>query len=151
MVNNTCFLFGHHDTPDTILPLLRNAIEIYILSKGVRMFIVGHYGEFDRLARVSLLQLKKKYPEIRLYRLIPYHPAECPVEAPDGFDGTYYPPLEGVPRRYAIVRANCFMVQWADSMICCVKHYGNSRNLLEQAQKRGIPILNLGKRPVENP
>ncbi len=88
MVNNTCFLFGHHDTPDTILPLLRNAIEIYIRSRGVRTFIVGHYGEFDRLARVALLQLKQKYPDIQRYMLIPYHPADRPLEAPEGFDGT---------------------------------------------------------------
>lgn len=101
MVNKICFLFGHSDTPDTILPLLRNAIETSIQGSGVRTFVVGHYGEFDRLTRVTLLQLKQKYPEIRLYMLIPYHPADRPVQTPEGFEGTCYPPLEGVPKRYA--------------------------------------------------
>lgn len=145
MVNNTCFLFGHSDTPDTILPPLRNAIETYIRNRGVQTFFVGHYGEFDRLARVALLQLKEKYPEIRLYMLIPYHPADRSVQAPEGFAGTHYPPLEGVPRRYAIVRANRHMVQQADGIICYVRHFGNTRNLLELAIKRGVPVHNLAE------
>ena len=48
--------------------------------------------------------------------LIPYHPAERPVETPPGFDGTFYPPgIESVPRRYAIVRANRYMVDHVSS------------------------------------
>jgi hypothetical protein len=67
----------------------------------------------------------------------------------DEFDNSYYPPLENVPRKYAIVRANQYMIDTADSIICYVKHIGNTRNLLEYAQRRqkkeGIVIENVAE------
>lgn len=70
--------------------------------------------------------------------VLPYHPAERPVEIPDGFDSTYYPDgLENTPRRYAIVRANHIMVDSCDWLVCYVRHgASNSRNLLEYAERR---------------
>ena len=142
-----CFLFGHRDAAESILALLEEAIEAHCRAYGVGTFVVGHYGGFDRLARVALLRVKKRYPEIRLYMLIPYHPADRPIETPEGFDGTYYPPLESVPKRYAIVRANQYMVRQTDYVICYVQHFGNTRLLLELAEKRGIAICNLAEAP----
>lgn len=79
--------------------------------------------------------------------VLAYHPAEQPIEVPLGFDGTYYPPLEGIPRRYAIVRANQYMVKTADSLICYVRHHGNTRNLLDLATRlantKDLQIKNL--------
>jgi hypothetical protein len=81
--------------------------------------------------------------------LLSYHPAERPVDLTDGFNNSYYPPLENVPRQYAIVRANRYMVDTADTIICYVKHIGNTRNLLEYAQRRqkkeGLPIENVAE------
>lgn len=69
--------------------------------------------------------------------MIPYHPAERGIEVHPGFDGTFYPEgMENVPRKVAIVRANQYMIRNADTVICYVKHFGNTRALLEQAQKR---------------
>ena len=43
--------------------------------------------------------------------VLPYHPAECPIEKPPGYDGTYYPEgVEKTPRPFAIVKANQLMV-----------------------------------------
>jgi hypothetical protein len=78
--------------------------------------------------------------------LLAYHPAERPVQLTNGFDGSYFPPLEGVPRQYAIVRANQFMVDTADSIICYVNRIGNTRKLLEQAERRQMKE----KLPIEN-
>ena len=41
-----------------------------------------------------------------------------------------------VPRQFAIIRANKYMIDTADTIICYVKHVGNSRNLLKNAQRR---------------
>ena len=93
--------------------------------------------------------MKQKYDDVSLLLLLAYHPAERPVQLSEAFDGSYYPPLEGVPRQYAIVRANRYMVDAADSIICYVNQIGNTRKLLEQAQKRhmkeGIPIENVAE------
>ena len=49
-----CFLFGHRDAPEEILPLLRQAIVQQVQQLGIRRFVVGHYGSFDRLAAKAL-------------------------------------------------------------------------------------------------
>ncbi len=140
-----CFLFGHRDAPESIAPQLERAVGEHYRHYGLRTFIVGHYGDFDRLSRAALLRVKRVYPDMRLYMLIPYHPAERPVEAPEGFDGTCYPPIEGIPRKYAIAHANRYLAQRASHIICYVRRCGNARNLLELAEKRNIPVVNLAE------
>ena len=82
---------------------LIDAIERLITEEQVFCFYVGGYGGFDRIAATAVKQAKLHYPEISLMLVLPYHPAERPVEAPYGFDGTYYPEgLEKVPRRFAM-------------------------------------------------
>ena len=78
---------------------------------GVTELIVGLYGGFDKLAARAVIDAKKTHLEVTLTLLLPYHPAERPIDVPQGFDGTYYPPdMERVPRRVTIVRANRYMV-----------------------------------------
>lgn len=86
-----------------------------------------------------------------LMLVLPYHPAERPISAPEGFDGTYYPEgMEAVPRRYAIVQANRRMVENSDWLIAYVCHpASNARSILEYAQRREkkgqIHIVNLSE------
>ncbi|MBE6981643.1 MAG: hypothetical protein E7437_04900 [Ruminococcaceae bacterium] len=132
----SCFMFGHADTPYSILPQIEAAVEMQYSQYGIRHFYVGSRGSFDALAATAVKRAKTRHPDIYLYLLLAYHPADRPVTLTDGFDGSYYPPLESVPRSYSIVRANRHMTQNTDSIICYVKHVGNSRNLLEYAQKQ---------------
>ena len=134
----SCFFIGHREAGPEILPALEAAIEKHISEYGVTEFIVGHYGGFDRLAARAVISAKKCHPEIRLLMLIPYHPAERPVETPPGFDGTFYPPgMESVPRRFAIVRANRYVVDHTDFLIAYAWHpASNAKDLLEYARKR---------------
>ena len=121
-----------------MLPILRRIVEKHISEYGVTEFIVGGYGNFDHLAAKAVISLKQKYPQIILSLLIPYHPAERPVETPSGFDNTYYPPgMEKVPRKLAIVRANRYMVDHVDYLIAYAWHpASNARNLVEYAHNR---------------
>ena len=116
------------------------------MNHGIRQYYVGSYGSFDRMAASALKAVKKRYQDISLYLLLPYHPAERPVETPEGFDGTFYPPLEKVPRRYAIVKANRYMIETCDRVLCYVNHIGNTRTLLEYARRRAKK----GELSVEN-
>lgn len=126
-------------------------VERHITEYGVEEFIVGNYGRFDRLAANVVMQLKEQYPNIKLVRLLAYHPSERTVISMDGFDDTYYPTgLESVPRRLAIVKANRSTVDLADYLIAYVCHpASNARALLEYAQrparKASIMITNLGE------
>ena len=151
MEGKSCFFIGHRDADERLLPRLELVIDRLIREECVRYFYVGGYGGFDRVAAAAVRRMKQKYPDITLMLVLPYHPAERPTEAPDEFDGTYHPDgLESTPKRYAIVRANRIMVDDCDWLVCYVRHgAGNSRKLLEYAQKRAarglIQIENIGE------
>ena len=98
-----------------------------------------------------MIAAKEQHPGITLSMLIPYHPAERPIELPPGFDNTFYPPgMEKVPRRLAIVRANRYMVDHVDHLIAYAWHpASNARDLVEYAKKKEhkgkITVTNLRK------
>ena len=142
-----CFMFGHADAPDSIMPRLNEAIE-NCYSKGITYFYVGNRGRFDSLATAAVSRAKIRHNDIKLFLLLAYHPAERPADLWGGFDGSYYPLLEGTLRQYTIVKANRYMVNTADAIICYVCHVGNTRNLLEYAQRRkkdGVHIENVAE------
>ena len=134
----SCFFIGHREADERLLPVLQSTIRRLIVEEGVTEFYVGGYGGFDRIAGAAVKQLKAKYPQISLKMMIPYHPAERPVEAPNGYDGTYYPNgLEGVPKRFRIAKANRIMIDTSDWLIAYVCHgASNSRKFLEYAERR---------------
>ena len=144
----TCFFIGHREADESLLPELMSVVERLIIEEQVSCFYVGGYGGFDRIAASAIKRSKQNHPEITLMLVLPYHPAERPVEIPHDFDGTYYPEgMEKVPRRFAIVKANEFMVNTSDWLIAYVRHgASNSRKILEYAQHRGnIRIVRIGK------
>ena len=133
----SCFLIGHRRVPEDIQERLEEVVEQHILQCGVTCFTVGHYGAFDGMAAQAVKEAKKKYPEVRLYLLLPYHPHDQPIPTPKGYDGTYYPPgMETIPKRAAIVQANRRLVNESDYLIAYLKHCGNTRDLVEYAQRR---------------
>lgn len=146
-----CFFIGHREAAEEVLPALAEAVERHIIEYGVTEFVVGQYGNFDRLAAKVVKAAKKRHPMVTLTLLLPYHPYDRPAPVPEGFDRTYYPPgMETVPKRAAIVRANRYMVDNSTYLIACVWHpASNARNLLEYAQTRArdgmIQIENLAK------
>lgn len=146
----TCFLFGHRNSPYDLQEDIIRAVNFQHTEFGVEHFVVGSYGNFDRMAARAVILVRKEYPQITLSLLLPYHPAERPIETPLGFDNTYYPlGGEKVPRRFAIVYANQHMIKHADSVICYAKYIGNARLLYELAHKRkerdGIYVQNLAE------
>ena len=142
---------GHREADERLLPRLELIIDRLIAEEKVRYFYVGGYGGFDRVSAAAVKHIKQKYPDITLMLVLPYHPAERPTEAPNGFDGTYHPEgLENTPRKYAIVRTNQIMVDTSDWLVCYVRHgASNSRNLLEYARRREekgmIQVINIGE------
>lgn len=132
----SCFLFGHRDAPCEIRAWIEEAVERHYQQYNIRQFYVGGYGRFDAMAASAVKAVKKRHSDMELYLLLPYHPAQRPIAVPEGFDNTFYPPLESVPYRYAIIRANRYMIKTCDTVICYVSHFGNTRNLLEYAQQQ---------------
>lgn len=147
----TCFFIGHHDVGDNVFPLLVKAVERHITEYGVTSFYVGYYGKFDSMAARAVKEAKLHHPEITLTQLLPYHPCDRPRPVQEGFDGTYYPPgMETVPKRFAIVRANKYMVNNSTHLIAYAWHcFGSAGGLVKYARRREekglIRVENLAK------
>lgn len=136
MNHKSCFFIGHREASAAIYPALLAAVRQHIVDFHVSEFVVGHYGQFDHLAARAVIEIKREFPEVLLLMLIPYHPAEPPIEPPEGFDGTFYPPgMESVPRQFAIARANRYMVDHSDYLIAYTWHpASNAWKLVEYAK-----------------
>ncbi len=137
-----CFMTGHAEAPSELLPQIMEMARRLIEEWDVTQFVVGRYGNFDRLAAQAVRLLKERYSHIQLVMLLPYYSAHQKVKISNGFDGTLYPEsLETVPRRYAIVKANRLAINGAEHLILyqCY-NVGNTYRLMKYAQsieKRG--------------
>jgi len=70
----TCFLSGHRDIPPALYPdvqqKLKRTLE-RLIAKGVLYFGVGGALGFDAMAALSVLELRTRYPDIRLALILP--------------------------------------------------------------------------------
>ena len=131
----SCFFIGHRNAPETLRPLLDAAVERHIAEYGVTEFVAGHYGRFDYMAAAAVRTAKTRHPDITLVLLLPYYPFPYDTE---GYDSTYYPEgMENVPKPFAIVRANEYMIRASDYLICYDRgQIGKTRDFVELARKR---------------
>lgn len=132
---------GHGDFygDEDVKRWLRDTVEALIL-RGADDFLLGGYGGFDACAASVVWALKKKYPTIRSTLILPY--LDRTVDA-SKYDGTLYPPLENVPRRYAISRRNEYMVNEADIVVAYVTHgWGGAATTLAYAKRKKKEIIN---------
>ena len=138
MDRKTCFFIGHRNAPESIRPKLLEAIERHITDYGVTEFVVGHYGQFDSMAAAAVRMLKKKHPDISLVLLLPYYPPTNAEQLLQGYDSSFFPPgMEQVPRPFAIVKANEYMIRNSEFLICYnTGAIGNTRQLVELATAR---------------
>lgn len=126
---------GHRDVsrPDTVRGWLTDCVEA-LIQEGATKFYLGGYGHFDRMAASVVWAMKNKYPTICSVLVIPYLNRAADVSH---YDYTTYPPLENVPKRFAISRRNQWMVQEADVVVAYVCHsWGGAAATLEYARKK---------------
>lgn len=88
-----------------------------LIAQGADEFLCGGYGRFDYLSATVLRDLKQQHPNIRLILVLPYLNSTILT---DGYDETIYPPLESVPKKFAISRRNEWMVLESDIIVAYV-------------------------------
>ncbi len=75
MKEKTCFFTGHRNIHkkdyDNIYFLTKNIIEFLIKEKGITYFKIGGAREFDTIASLSIIELKKIYPNIKIILVLP--------------------------------------------------------------------------------
>lgn len=133
--------FGHSDylsseeDEKAIMDILYNTVE----GKECE-FLLGGYGTFDGFAKRCCLKYKEVNPNVKLTLVLPYLDREYFL---DGYDDSVYPPVESVPKRFAIAARNAWMVEKADIVIAYVFHCGGAKTALEIAKRKNKIIYNV--------
>ena len=94
----------------------------------------------------TLKDLKANFPEIELIFITPYLDINySKLEfAKYHYDDVIFPPLESVPRKFAILKRNEWMVNEADLVIAYVMYsWGGAAKTLEYAKRKKKTIINL--------
>lgn len=131
-----CALFGHRHVEAGLGAILDRAIENMIVERGVRTFLVGGQGEFDRMAIGALMRMKEKYPFLDAVEVLAY-----PPRGGEGPLPTIYPEgLERVPKRLCYLRRNDWMARRADVVLAYIRVRGGAAKGVEIARRLGKEI-----------
>ena len=138
-----CTFFGHRDCPRGIKGVLSTEIERLICNQRVDTFYVGTQGSFDRMAYAALVELKERYRNIKVYRVLAYMPKLGDTDTydtivPEGIETTY--------PRYAIIKRNKWMIDHSDYVIAYVTHtFGGAYQAVERAKRKKITVISVVK------
>ena len=139
---------GHSDFlfSDDVKQQLKNILVSEIIKNPTCKFYLGGYGDFDSVCLRTLRELKKEFQDIELIFITPYiDKTYSKLEfAKYHYDDVIFPPLESVPRKFAILKRNEWMVEEADLVIAYVKYsWGGAAKTLEYATRRKKLIINI--------
>lgn len=133
---------GHSQVSDSAA--VAAALKIIIsdlIAEGANEFYLGGYGEFDSMAARAVRDAKAEHPEITSTLVIPYMDREF---NDDCYDGSVYPPLESVPRKFAISKRNEWMIDQADVVVSYVKYgWGGAATTLKYAERKKKRIISV--------
>lgn len=114
-----------------------------LIAGGIDTFYLGGYGAFDRLAASVMREMKKSYSYISVVLVLAYLNRETDTS---GYDYTFYPGLEDVPKRFAISERNKRMVDLSDVVVAYVTHdWGGAAKTLEYAVRKEKTIIRYSK------
>lgn len=142
-VTITVTFCGHSEVYEekAVREWLRPAITDAV-NNGANLFLLGGYGMFDRIAAGVVWKLKADYPHIQSILVLAY--LNQKVDAAS-YDRTTYPPLESIPRRYAILHRNRWLVDNSDLVIAYVTHgWGGAATTLRYAARKKKQIVQYG-------
>lgn len=142
MKEKTAVFIGHNNTTGLDTKLLEQTV-IDLVQKNITSFVSGGMGGFDRAAARAVYDLKKYYPQIKNYLVIPY--LHFNIFNSSLFDEIIFPEeLEGVPYKAAIPKRNRYMVGLSGTAVCFVKYTtGGAAKSFCYAEKQGLEMINL--------
>ncbi len=143
-----CTFFGHREiyNTDEVKELLYDILTEIIEKRGIKQFLVGNSGKFDRLVLLSLRKLSHThnidYKVVLAY--INVDNDECWGYRPNE---TVFPDiLEKTPFRFAIDKRNRWMIKNSGMVVTYINNsFGGSAKYAEICEKKGYEIIKLGK------
>lgn len=115
-----------------------------LINKGYTTFYDGACGAFDKKCLHAVLELKHKYPNIKLIRILSYyHHEKEKYELPDYYDGSIYPDLESLHYKQVITKRNEWIVDNSDILVCHIEeiYKSGAYNTVKYARKINKPII----------
>ena len=149
----TCCFTGHRRIQGDLAALkrkLKNAI-IALIEKGVIYYGCGGAIGFDTLASLSVLELKKDYPQIKLIMVLPCHGQEERWAESDRKQ--YFDILEQADKIVYVsehYHSNCMfernrrLVNYSNYCIAYLKEdSGGTAYTVNYARRKGLRVINL--------
>ena len=99
---------------------------------------------FDEKCAHAVLQLKHKYPHIKLIRILTYyHHDKEKYDLPSCYDGSILPEIEELHYKQKITKRNEWIIDHCDILVCHIEEtYKSGAYLtLKYAQKQNKPII----------
>lgn len=115
-----------------------------LINKGYTIFYDGNYGAFDNKCRNAVLELKKKYPYIKLILILTYyHHDKEKYPIPSYYDETILPELEDLHYKQKITKRNEWIIDNCDLLVCHIKetYKSGAYNTVKYAQNQNKPII----------
>ena len=139
--------FGHSnfcrqtECRQTVMNLLES-----IIGKNEVNFYLGGYGSFDNFAYRCCKEYKKAHPSASLVFVTPYLDESYNKNhfISRDYDAVVYPPIEDIPKKYAVIHRNRYMVEISDVIIAYVNHkFGGAYKAYSYAVKQNKMIYNI--------
>ena len=144
--------FAGHSTISSISmvkEMVKEHIRHHITVDELVTCYVGGNGDFDQICACACGELKQEYAGIEVVYVTPYISLSEQEKIKEKqnrgiYDTSVYPPIEKVPRRFAISKRNEWMMKNADLIIAYVKHnYGGAYTSLQVARREKKRIINI--------
>ncbi len=133
---------------DAEYSVLFKLLENEIIKDKNCVFYLGAYGNFDGLCYRVLKVLKQKYATIKIVFITPYiYEGYGKLQDVKYFyDDVIFPSLEKVPKRFAILKRNEWMVDNSDYIVSFIKYsWGGAAKMLDYAKKKRKTYVNIAE------
>ena len=123
-------------------PIVMSLFEKLLQNAQIE-FYLGGYGQFDNFAFSCAKKIKQLHPVVSLTFVSPYLEVKC---SSNEYDNIMYPELESIPRKYAILYRNRYMIEKADFVLAYVhRNYGGAYRSFTYAKWLKKKIINLAE------
>lgn len=141
----TALFIGNRDCTEVTTEDIEKAV-FEAIEAGIRVFLNGGQGHFDRTCALAVHQLKERYPFIKSYLYLPYRTfKEYDAEL---YDEVIFPFEEHIESYFTYIgnieKRNKMMVQMSSTAICYVRTTtGGAGKTLAYAKKKDLRIINV--------
>lgn len=138
-----CFAGHRHDWQNIgIEDKLKETI-INLINKGYNIFYDGGKGYFDNISAKIVLNLKEKFPEIKIYKILTnYNHKKDKLEL-SAYDGSILPEIQEIHYKQKITKKNEWMINNCDILVCHIKetYKSGAYTTFKYAQKLNKEII----------